>query len=75
MFPLNQQQANALHRLSQHDDFAVFSQLMSEMDAISQSVLMVNEHEVELRRQQGECRRHRKLLALLDEAERVVRGS
>ncbi|UJS26278.1 hypothetical protein [Thiothrix winogradskyi] len=71
---MNNQDAHALCRLAQSDDFAVFMLFLEELEQGSKAVLMVNEHEVELRRQQGECRRHRKMLSLLEAAEAIVKG-
>ncbi|MEB4590085.1 hypothetical protein VSS37_03750 [Candidatus Thiothrix sp. Deng01] len=70
---MNQQEAHALYRLAQTDDFAVFREMLGQLEESSRQVLMVNEHELELRRQQGECRRHRRILGLLEEAGRMVR--
>lgn len=66
---LSQPDAQALIRLQRHDDFKVFLDLLQTLNEASLDTLQVTYDDVELRREQGEIRRHHKIFALLEEAE------
>ena len=66
------QQAIRLYALMQHPDFALFEQLVKAIEDTAVGVLKVTDSEIEVRRLQGECRRHKKILSLLEEARAMV---
>jgi hypothetical protein len=66
---LSQPQAQALIRLQRNDDFNDFLDLLQTLNKASLDTLQVTCDAIELRREQGEIRRHHKILALLEDAE------